>query len=176
MIKSIAPYFISMFALLFMTTIIGCAGQLQSTIDPNDRSFTVDIPDGWVKESDPEAALMAGSPEERSNARDVAFMGVFVEVMPVNVSLKTYSKLALEDIKENFGEFTIVDAGTTSMSDRTAMWMIITFMEQDIEIKAKVCYTVKGHKAYILCLATTPEFYPRYANLFERTIESFRIN
>lgn len=161
--------------LVCMIICTGC-GPIKSTVDPNDKNFTVAVPKGWKVQPDKKAALAAINPLEGPSDTFPEIMLVIVEVMPINISLKRYMVALKDTIREMYFDSRVVEEGVTYLGGRSGRYMMFEYMGERNEILKGVVYAIKEkNRAYTLFFVSTRSEFDRHYMLFDHVKDTFKV-
>lgn len=169
------PLRISLLVTSMMLSLLFACIPVESRLDPNDRSFTIDIPSDWIHERDDEVALLAFSPPVPKYEESMEGVAVMVEILPKPLSLKRYWTLALNHFNQDYAEIVIHSEEDCMMSGLPAIKVNCSLIDDEMQLEAVIYVTVKGKKGYALMFIAPYQQFQRSRSKFESMKETFRI-
>lgn len=132
----------------------------------------INHPKSWTIEED-QGGVYFLSPKETSADTMRENVNVLVEdISGDTVTLEQYTASALEQVK-SLTNYTLVSQGKSRLGKLPAYSIVYTATIDNHAVQFQQAWTVKGKKAYLVTLASSPTSFESYTRVFGRMIKSF---
>ncbi len=138
----------------------------------------VDYPRNWTIEEDiaPGLATVAFlSPREGISDTFLENVSITVETLPQPVTLGEYTETAINTLRQDITNFTIIESVSTTLGDNPAYELISTGEVEGVGMKWMQIWTIKGNKAYVFTYSALSYTYSRFQQVVEDMADSFEI-
>ncbi len=149
---------------------LGC-GTKFATYENTTYGFSIDYPEGWVKEeTGTQAPILV-----LSAAEGLPVVMVLTEYLTRATTLEEYATLNAQALEEVLAQFEVVSEGEVLIGDTTGYELVFTWVQYGTWGKGKVVFLIRGTQAFIIWAYSERQDFDQNRGTIDRIIYSFRL-
>lgn len=146
----------------------------------NYDSFAINSPKDWSQSKTKNIVVFKAKRESSSDTFLDNFNVIVQGLGEGNMSLKDYSELTYNQIKQAFGDESILEFKNTLLSDKEAKEIIYSIPRNPasqiyVELKAYQKWVIKDNKAFVLTFTAQEKNFEKNRTIVEKMFDSFKL-
>ncbi|WP_452223468.1 hypothetical protein [Lacinutrix chionoecetis] len=168
--------------ILLALSFSSCNGQTIQWKEYNGKTFSISSPINWerTKNLTEDTFIFKSTKESSSDKFQENFNVIIQDLGSKGMSLKEYSDLTYNQVKQAIGEKSILDFKKSLLSGQTAKEMSYLLpsnpsRNQFIDLKVWQKWIIKDNKAYVVTFTAQKEKYDSYIEMAEKMFNLFKV-
>lgn len=139
-----------------------------------EKGYEIELPENWRAEKNFMGVdVFASAPDLKETS--LANISVISDAISDNISLDQYFAENVKELEKTLSNFHIIESGDASFEGVKGKKIAYTHALDKLKIKVIQYYVVnKGH-CYIITTAADDQEFAKYADIFEKSVKSFKL-
>lgn len=142
-----------------------------------DKGYSITFPDQWRWQRDFMGLdVFAPAPVKNEQVGSLANISVVSGKLDDGVSLETFFTTNIENLKKALRDVKVVETGKVFLDGLEGRKVVYSHAMGDMKLRVVQYFAVKNGHGYIITCTSSEEEYPKYADIFESAVKSFKLD
>lgn len=166
------------FLILLVCLFVGSLawGQEGARYIDNDKDFSAILPAGWEQKVDyMDTEVIFLSPMESDDDRFQENVTVTSGELSQPLTMDECYQMSLADMRETLKDFKEESSGDMKVDGNDVKFIVYAHKPGDLDLKGISYIIVKGNRVFVVTCAAEHDKFDKYKDVFEQTVQSFKI-